>query len=202
MGAFLRVSTSGAADCNNRTSKLACRGMLLQDDIARQRDMSKMRSICEYRLDMSQIRINPYISRIKFVYAKKNTRNIRKHTNEICISLFGKESKMPKEKSPPVNLDKYLEGRNHKYMTYEKASRLYGMPYWTFVSLAKEANATWKLRKTAMVDLVVLEKYLEEHCQITKDEDVDYEVEDYIMSRARKEVENLEECFYCSDTYR
>ena len=69
---------------------------------------------------------------------------------------------MPKEKSPPVNLDKYLEGRNHKYMTYEKASRLYGMPYWTFVSLAKEANATWKLRKTAMVDLVVLEKYLEE----------------------------------------
>lgn len=37
---------------------------------------------------------------------------------------------MPKTKAPPVNLDKYLEGRNHKYMTYEKASRLYGIPYW------------------------------------------------------------------------
>lgn len=36
---------------------------------------------------------------------------------------------MPKEKSPPVNLDKYLEGRNHKYMTYEKASQLYGLLY-------------------------------------------------------------------------
>ena len=48
---------------------------------------------------------------------------------------------MPKEKSPPVNLDKYLEGRNHKYMTYEKASRLYGLPYWGFVSVAKEAMA-------------------------------------------------------------
>ena len=49
---------------------------------------------------------------------------------------------MPKEKSPPVNLDKYLEGRNHKYMTYEKASRLYGLPFWGFVSVAKEAKAT------------------------------------------------------------
>ena len=79
---------------------------------------------------------------------------------------------MPKEKSPPVNLDKYLEGRNHKYMTYEKASRLYGLPYWGFVSVAKEAKATWKLRKTAIVDIVVFEKYLEEHCAISEDEDV------------------------------
>ena len=47
---------------------------------------------------------------------------------------------MPKTKAPPVNLDKYLEGRNHKYMTYEKASRLYGIPYWSFVSVAKMAN--------------------------------------------------------------
>ena len=100
---------------------------------------------------------------------------------------------MPKEKSPPVNLDKYLEGRNHKYMTYEKASRLYGLPYWGFVSVAKEAKATWKLRKTAIVDIVVFEKYLEEHCAISEDEDVINEMEDYIMPRTRKEVENLEE---------
>lgn len=43
MGAFLRVPTSSVADCNDRTSKLACRGLLLQDDIVRQHDMSKMR---------------------------------------------------------------------------------------------------------------------------------------------------------------
>lgn len=100
---------------------------------------------------------------------------------------------MPKAKAPPVNLDKYLEGRNHKYMTYEKASRLYGIPYWAFVSVAKIAKATWKLRKTAMVDIVVFEKYLEEHCLVTEDEDVNYEMEDYVMPRTRKEVENLEE---------
>lgn len=100
---------------------------------------------------------------------------------------------MPKEKSPPVNLDKYLEGRNHKYMSYQHAARLYGMPYWAFVSLAKEAKATWKLRKTAIVDVVIFEKYIEEHCVISEDKDVDYEVEDKVMPRARKEVQNLEE---------
>ena len=100
---------------------------------------------------------------------------------------------MPKAKSPPVNLDKYLEDKNHKYMTYPQAARLYGLPYWVFVKVAKEAKATWKLRRTAIVDIVVFEKYLEEHCLITEDEDVDYEMEEYVMPRTRKEIENFEE---------
>ena len=44
---------------------------------------------------------------------------------------------MPKTKAPPVNLDKYLEGRNHKYMNYQQAARHYGLPYWGFVKVAK-----------------------------------------------------------------
>lgn len=99
---------------------------------------------------------------------------------------------MPKVKSPP-DLDKYLDGRNHKYMTYQQAAKHYGLPYWGFVSLAKEAKATWKLRKTAIVDIVVFDRYLEEHCLITQDEEVDYEMEDMVMPRARKEIENIEE---------
>ena len=43
--------------------------------------------------------------------------------------------------------------------------------------MAKEAKATWKLRKTAIVDIVVFEKYLEEHCAISEDEDVINEME-------------------------
>ena len=93
----------------------------------------------------------------------------------------------------PIDIVEPLSDKNHKYMTYEKASRLYGIPYWAFVSVAKMAQATWKLRKTAMVDIVVFEKYLEEHCLVTEDEDVNYEMEDYVMPRTRKEVENLEE---------
>ena len=100
---------------------------------------------------------------------------------------------MPKTKSPPVNLDKYLEGRKHKYMTYQQAARYYGLPYWGFVKVAKEAKATWKLRKTAIVDTVVFDKYLEEHCVVTEDEDVIYETEEMDMPRARKEIKNMEE---------
>lgn len=33
---------------------------------------------------------------------------------------------MQKVKSPP-DLDKYLEGRNHKYMTYQQAAKMYGL---------------------------------------------------------------------------
>ena len=100
---------------------------------------------------------------------------------------------MPKTKSPPVNLDKYLEGRKHKYMNYQQAARHYGLPYWGFVKVAKEAKATWKLRKTAIVDTVTFDKYLEEHCVVIEDEDVIYEMEEMDMPRARKEIKNMEE---------
>ena len=45
--------------------------------------------------------------------------------------------------------------------------------------MAKEAKATWKLRRTAIVDIVVFEKYLEEHCLITEDEYVDYDLSEF-----------------------
>lgn len=96
-------------------------------------------------------------------------------------------------KAPPVDLEKYLVGRNHKYLTYQQAAKLYGLPYWAFVTVAKQAKATWALRKTAIVDIVVFERYLEEHCVVTEDEDVIYEMEDYVMPRTRKEVQNIEE---------
>lgn len=96
-------------------------------------------------------------------------------------------------KKSPVDLEKYLVGRNHNYLNYQQAARLYGLPYWTFVTVAKEAKSTWELRKTAIVDTVAFERYLEERCVITEDEDVIYEMEDYVMPRTRKEVQNIEE---------
>lgn len=99
---------------------------------------------------------------------------------------------MNKSKGPP-DLEKYLEGRNHKYMTYQQAARYYGLPYWGFVTMAKEAKATWKLRKTAIVDIAVFDRYLEEHCVIASDDDVICETEEMDMPRARKEIKNMEE---------
>ena len=39
--------------------------------------------------------------------------------------------------SPPVDLEKYLVGRKHIFVSYEQGARMYSMPYWTFVNLTK-----------------------------------------------------------------
>lgn len=100
---------------------------------------------------------------------------------------------MYKVKSPPVNLDKYLEGDKKRYLTYEDAARLYSMPYWSFVNLAKEAGATWALRKTAMVDIDKLDAYLDKNCAVADDRSESEKREGMKMPRTRKEVEDLEE---------
>jgi len=72
---------------------------------------------------------------------------------------------MNRGKSPPVDLDKYLVGKEHRYCTYQDGARLYSMAYWSFVTLAKEAKANIKLRKTALVDLDLIEQYIEQFCE-------------------------------------
>ena len=61
------------------------------------------------------------------------------------------------------DLDKYLEGRKRKLVNYKEGAELYGIPYYSFVRLAKEAGANLTLRKTAVVDIDIIEKYLDEH---------------------------------------
>ena len=100
---------------------------------------------------------------------------------------------MPKVKSPPVNLDKYLVGREKTYINYATGAKMYSMPYWTFVSVAKEAKATWALRKTAIVDMDKLDAYLDEHYLVADDRTKSEKREVIKMPRARRTVENLEE---------
>ena len=45
---------------------------------------------------------------------------------------------MNRSKSPPVNLEKYLEGKRHRFCTYAQGARLYAMAYWSFVTMAKQ----------------------------------------------------------------
>lgn len=85
------------------------------------------------------------------------------------------------------DLEKYLEGRKHRYATYQDGAIMYSLPYWTFVNFAKQAGATWALRKTAMVDLNILDQYLDEHCNISN------EREESNMPRPRKIAADLEE---------
>ena len=50
------------------------------------------------------------------------------------------------------DLEKHIRKR-HRYATYLEASRLFSIPYYSLVRIAKEANACWKIRKTVIVDM-------------------------------------------------
>lgn len=95
---------------------------------------------------------------------------------------------MESNNNSPPNLDKYLVGREHHYMTYQDGAREYSLPYWGFVNLAKEAEANITLRKTAIVDMDKLEKYIEKNYA-----DGDYPGKEANMPRGRKKIENIDE---------
>ena len=70
------------------------------------------------------------------------------------------------------DLDKYLEGRRRKYTTYAQGAKLYSMHYYAFVKLAKKAGANIKIKKKVLIDLDILERYIEEHCKEEGETDV------------------------------
>ena len=61
------------------------------------------------------------------------------------------------------NLDRYLEGRGRQLVNYAEGARMYRVPYYSFVRLAREAEAHFCMRKTSVVDVGLIEKYLAEH---------------------------------------
>jgi hypothetical protein len=69
------------------------------------------------------------------------------------------EKKMQRKKYGP-DLDKYLEDGGRKHVSYEQGARLYSMPYYSFVRLTKDAQANLRMRRSVVVDLDILEKYI------------------------------------------
>ena len=74
---------------------------------------------------------------------------------------------MAGKRRPPgiPDLGKYIvrpEGRpKRRFITYEEGARLFRMPYWSFVRLARRGEANFTLRKTCIVDVDILDAYLE-----------------------------------------
>ena len=64
------------------------------------------------------------------------------------------------------NLDKYLNERGRKLVNYKEGAEIYGIPYYSFVRLAKEAGENYTLRKAAVIDIDVIEQYLDEHPEV------------------------------------
>lgn len=74
---------------------------------------------------------------------------------------------MAREGPPNLpDLEKYLEGRARKFVNYKEGAEIYGIPYYSFVRLAKEAGANYTLRKSAVIDIDVIEAYLDEHPEV------------------------------------
>ena len=72
-----------------------------------------------------------------------------------------------KKKGRP-DLEKYLDGKGRRFVDYAQGAKLYNLPYWSFVRVAKEADANYPIRKTAIVDLEILENFLKDHPEVVK----------------------------------
>ena len=59
------------------------------------------------------------------------------------------------------DLDKYLKGKKKRYTTYGLGAGMYSLNYYSFVRLCKEAGANIQIKKKVVVDLDILEAYLE-----------------------------------------
>lgn len=65
------------------------------------------------------------------------------------------------EKFP--NLDEYMEEKKRHLVSYAEGARMYQIPYYSFVRLAKEAGANTTLRRTCVINVDIIEEYLAEH---------------------------------------
>ncbi len=72
--------------------------------------------------------------------------------------------KVKKNRGP--DLEKYLDGHGRRFVNYAQGAKLYRLPYWSFVRVAKEADSNYPIRKTCIVDLDILEKFLKEHPEV------------------------------------
>ena len=87
---------------------------------------------------------------------------------------------------PPVDLDKYCEGRSRNFVSYQDGARMYGMSYWGFVRLCQEIEANIPLRKTSIVDTEIVDAYIES----LADENTEKKEK---IDMARKKCEDLED---------
>ena len=70
------------------------------------------------------------------------------------------------------DLERFLEGRKRKFVTYAQGARIYSLNYYSFVKLAKAAKANIQIKKNVVIDLEVVEEFLENHLDTEENENV------------------------------
>lgn len=79
---------------------------------------------------------------------------------------MGRQEKKNNQSGGLPCLDKYFKNGPRKLVLYGTGAKLYQIPFYSFVRIAKEAKATYNLRKTAVADVGIIEEYLEEHPEV------------------------------------
>lgn len=59
------------------------------------------------------------------------------------------------------DLDRYIVGKKRRFTTYTRGAAMYSLNYYTFVKLVKEACANLQIKKKVIIDLDILDAYLE-----------------------------------------
>lgn len=63
------------------------------------------------------------------------------------------------------DLERYLEGKKRKFITYAQGARMFSMNYYSFVKLAKMAGANLRVKKRVIVDMDAVEAYMARNCK-------------------------------------
>lgn len=68
---------------------------------------------------------------------------------------------MPKQRKKIPELEKMVVQRKKKFVRYEEGAQLYSMGLHTFQQLAKDAGAVYKVKRIVLVNLEIIDDYLE-----------------------------------------
>ena len=68
---------------------------------------------------------------------------------------------MGKRRSAIENLDELVGNRRKKFVRYDEGAVLYSMGLHSFQDLAKEAKATYRVKRMVLVNVDIVDAYLE-----------------------------------------
>ena len=62
------------------------------------------------------------------------------------------------------DLDRFIDEQKRTFVSYAQGARMYSMNYYS-LKLAKEAGANIRIKKNVVIDLELIEKFLENNCE-------------------------------------
>lgn len=84
------------------------------------------------------------------------------------INMEEKEMERKQQNTVPSNNSKETTRKGKRFVRYKAGAEMYSISQKKFERLAHEANAVYKLNKVALVNLDILDEYLET-CRIIKE---------------------------------